>query len=89
MTPFLLQTGHNGPKVSTMDADGPTYQHQSISSHNTDPMCSQPTMQHFMVQAGQYGHKVNTMGADGLVSQHQSISSNSTGLMYSQLTIKP
>ena len=77
----MIQAGYNGSQVRTMDADGLMSQHQSISSHGTDLMCSQLAMKPFMVQAGYNGSQVSTIDADGLVSQHQSISSHGTDLM--------
>ena len=64
-----------------MSADGLVSQHQSISSHSTDLMCSQLTMKPFMIQVGCNGSQVSTMSAHGLVSQHQGISSHGTDLI--------
>ena len=45
----MIPAGYNGSQVSTMNADGLVSQHQSISSHGTDLMCSQLAMKPFMI----------------------------------------
>ena len=79
----MIQAGYNGSQVSTMDADGLVSQHQSISSHGSDLMCSQLAMKPFLIQAGYNESQVSTMDADGPAFQHQGMSSNSTDLMCS------
>ena len=79
----MAQAWYNGSQVSTMDADGLVTQHQSISRHSTDLMCSQLAMPLLLLQAGYNGSKVSTMDADGPAFQHQGMSSNSTDLMCS------
>ena len=79
----MIQAGYNGSQVSTMDADGLVSQHQSISSHGTDLMCSQLEMPPFLLKAGYNGSKVSTMDTDDPGFQYQGISSPSTDLIWS------